>query len=528
MKRPLLVLTLAAVVAGCGGSTLESRLALEASGTSVLAERAVVTVDTNAQRIAILVPTVEGGLARSYIPLSSPMLRLETSPDGVRTFLLTQGTAKTRTAPAVAPELVVITVEGNAAKDVHYTLPPGFGELTVDEEGAYVALTPTNAKSTSLVANPNALAIVDLRAAPSATNPVARSLARNAAIAAPLAFSPELTTPKGTRRFLLGIGPREATLIDLAAAFGAVPTADTKIPLTSAGATASLLPSAVRFDDGEPGLDDDARVAFSLSSEGSILTATLLANDAPLAGEGDLRALVNLTDMGATVSDFTFLPTAEGRRIAALTPSRQRAVLADPATSLTTPVPLARAYNGLRVVPGASTSTVMLTASGGTTAAVALWDIPRTADQPYRAVEAVVDVTSLSDVLPIPGSSTRFLIVSAAGSELVALDTSTRTATPVMTTRQSSVALSRDGLRAYIVPRYGDAAFASLSLQNFTSTELSAGAPSGAFGELRRADGSPVVALVHGATSSSLSLFDPLHPEALGKRWDDLLVEGVR
>jgi len=528
MHRPLLVLVLAATIAGCSGSNLDSALAVAESGTSVLAERAVVTVDANAQRIAVLVPTVEGGLARSYIALSSPMLRLETSPDGARTFLLTQGIAKTRTTPAVAPELVVITVEGNAAKDVHYTLPPGFGALTIDEAGAYVALTPSSAPSSSLVVNPNALAIVDLRLAPSATNPVARSLERTAGLTTSLTFSPELTTPKGKRRFLLGVGPRDVSLIDLGAAFGAVPAADTKIALTSAGATGSLVPSGVRFDDGEPALDDDARVAFSLASEGSILTATLLANDTPLPGEGDLRALVNLTDMGGVVSDFDFLPTADGRRIAALTPSRQRAVLADPTTSLTTRVPLARAYNGLRIVPGASTSTVMLTASGGSTAAVALWDIPKTADQPYRAVEGVVDVSSLSDVLPIPGSSTRFLVVSSQGSELVALDTSTRTVTPVRTARQSGVVLSRDGLRAYIVPRYGDAAFASLSLQNFTSTELSAGAPAGVFGELRRADRSPVVAFVHGSTSSSLSIFDPLHPEALGKRWDDLLVEGVR
>jgi hypothetical protein len=50
----------------------------------------------------------------------------------------------------------------------------------------------------------------------------------------------------------------------------------------------------------------------------------------------------------------------------------------------------------------------------------------------------------------------------------------------------------------------------------------------GAFGELRRADGSPVVVLLHGAASESLTLFDPFRSDALGARWDDVLVEGVR
>ena len=527
MRQPLLALVAAASLVGCAGS-LDNPLAVVASGTSVVAERAVVTVDSNAHRVAVLVPTVEGTLARSYVSLKSPLVSLVTSSDGARTFVLTAGVAKTRTTPAVAPELIVFAVDGVAVTDVHYTLPSGVGELTLDPAGAYAAVTPARSGNSALVVNPNALAIVDLHRTPSATNPLVRSLERNASLAASLSFSPELLTPKGARRFLVGIGPREAALIDLAAAFGSVAAADTKIPLTSSGATSSLVPSAVRFDDGEALLNDDARIAFSLSGEGSILTATLLGNDAPLAGESDLRAVVNLTDVGAPVSDFAFLPTPEGRRIAALTPSRQRAVLADPATSLTTRVPLARAYNGLRVLPGATSSTVMLTASGGSTGAVALWDIPMTSDQPYRAVEAVVNVRSLDEVKSVPGSATTFVVVSAGGSEIVVLDTSTRTSTPVVTSTSTAVSLSRDGLRAYIVPRDGESSFASLSLKNLTSSSFSAGAPSGIFGEIRRADGSPVVVFVQGSASTSLSMFDPLHPEDLGKRWDDLLVEGVR
>jgi hypothetical protein len=525
LRHPLFALSL--FVAGCN-ETIENPLDKPRTAVTVIADRAVVTADEAAKRIVVIVPSADGELTRTYLPLTSPPRQMLVSDDGARVFVLTEGVAKTRTAPAVAPELVVVAVSGSAVSDVRYPMASNLGRLWLDPLGTYVAVTSTSSDAGALVSNPDALALVKLDAPPSATNPAVRTLARNANVGNSLVFSPTLTTPRGAKRFLVGIGAREVALVDLAAAFGGSPVPDAKVPLTSAGATASLQPSAVRFDDGDPATSDDARLAFSLAGEGSILTATLASNEAPAAGESDLRAVVNLTDVGAPVSDFDFLVTAEGRRIAALTPTKRRAVLADPSTSLTTPVPLARAYASLRVLPAADRTTVLLAQPGGSTAAVALWDVPLTADQPYRAVESVVDVGNLETVRPIPGSASKFLVTASSGRELVVLDAATRSASPVRVADASSVLLARDGQRAYVVPSYGPTTFASVSLQTFASTAFTAGDPRGTVGELRRADGSPLVAVVHGTDGASLSLFDPLRPDALGVRWDDLHLDGVR
>jgi hypothetical protein len=527
MRTALSSLALATAVAGCNAS-IANPLDLPRASVTVIAERAVVAADTHAKRVAVLVPGVEGTLARTYLPLASPPVQVITSDDGARTFVLTAGVEKTRTAPAIAPELIVIGVAGSSVVEARYPMPRGSARLWLDPLGAYVAVTPAAAGSGALVTNPDALALVKLDAPASATNPVVRSLVRSESVSEAIVFSPSLTTPRGAKRFLLGVGVREVALVDLAAAFTAAPAPDTKVPLTSSGATSSLRPLKVRFDDGDPAATGDARLAFALAGEGSILTATLAANDAPAAGESDLRAIVNLTDVGAPVSDLDFLATPDGLRIAALTPSRARAVLADPATSLVTPVPLARAYASLRVLPSSSGSTVLLAQPGGSTGAVALWDVPRTADQPYRAVEPVVDVAKLASVRPIPGSSTRFLVTGEGGYELVVLDVATRATTAVDVAGASSVQLSRDGERAYVVPASGATTFAALNLRTFAASPFAAGLPRGAVGELRRADGTPVVAVIHGDAGASLSLFDPQRPEALGVRWDDLLTEGVR
>lgn len=525
--RSFAAVALSLMLAGCSES-LENPLDLAPSGASVIADRAVVTADANAKRLSVLVPGAEGRLARTYLPLASPVDSMTASADGARVFVITTGLEKTRTAQAVVPELIVISVAGSSVVDARYPIPAGVGRITLDPEGTYAALWSSSARSSGLVSNPDVLAIVKLDAPASSANPVVRSLARQASITNPLVFSPALTTPRGVKRFLVGIGPRDVAMIDLAAAFSGSPSPEVKVPTTSAGATTALVPSLVRFDDGDPGASDDARVAFALAGEGSILTATIAANDAPAAGESDLRTIVNLTDVGAPVSDLDFLVTAEGRRIAALTPAKRRAVLADPVTSLTTPVPLARPYDALRVLPGATASTVLLSQTGGSTGAVALWDVPKTAEQPYRAVEAVVDVDRLDAVRPIPGSSTKFLVTAASGSRVVVLDVATRETRVAQVSGSSTVLLARDGARAYVVPTYGAVTFVSLPLQTLVPSPFSAGAPAGIVGELRRADGSPLVAVVHGTSSESLSLFDPLRPESLGVRFDDLLTEGVR
>ncbi len=527
MRRALSVAFTAVSLAGCGDD-LSNPYAATAQGSVVFADRAVVHHDGGLARLTVVVPTLAGGIARTHVALRSPALRIESSADGARVFVLTQGIEKSRTRQAVAPELLVISVEGEAVASKSYPLPVGFGNIVADPEGAYVALVPGAVASSSVVSNPNALALVKLDAPPSAQNPVVRSATRANTVAAPLVFSPTLTTPRGAKRFLVAIGPREVALVDLAAAFVAEAAPDLTIPLTSAGATSTLVPSKLRFDDGEPSATDDARLAFALANDTSLLTATIASNESPAAGESSLRAVVNLTDVGADVSDLAFVATPEGRRIAVLTPWRQRAILADPQTSLTTSVPMPYAYDSLRVMPGATTSTIMLAQHRGANGAVALWDIPKTANQPYRAVETIVDVSSLEAVIPVPGSETKFLVQSASATELILLDVATRERKSITAPTLGRIVLAKDGQRLYIAPRFGDVSCATVSLANLTSWSFAAGSSVAGLGEIRRSDGSPVILLTHGNAQEGLTLFDPTRPEALGARWDDALVEGVR
>jgi hypothetical protein len=186
------------------------------------------------------------------------------------------------------------------------------------------------------------------------------------------------------------------------------------------------------------------------------------------------------------------------------------------------------AYDSLRVMPGATTSTIMLSQRRGSNGAVALWDIPKTANQPYRAVESLVDVRSLDAVIPVPGTTTKFLVQSASATELVVFDVATRERKSVTAPPVGRLLLSRDGQRLYIAPRHGNVSCGTVSLANLTSWGFAAGSPVASFGEVRRADGSPVVVLTHGNANESVTLFDPTRSDALGVRWDSVLVEGVR
>lgn len=224
-------------------------------------------------------------------------------------------------------------------------------------------------------------------------------------------------------------------------------------------------------------------------------------------------------------------------RLAALVPSIASAVLVDPDTGDTTRVSLPDAYSKLSLVTnvlgGTGTDVAMLWAGGnGAAPGVALWTLGRTVGQPYRSVEVLPisqSIRAVDDVATQPRLKVLETANPSMGGFLV-LDLVARTASPLQTIGEASLAIAPDGLRLWAFARHGTN-LAKLDFSNLSPQPLTTDAPIEAVYDVARqsagGDGGRSLVAIHLQGTVGATVFDALAPDtATSRRIPALLLEG--
>jgi hypothetical protein len=205
-------------------------------------------------------------------------------------------------------------------------------------------------------------------------------------------------------------------------------------------------------------------------------------------------------------SDAAFVRTDGGRlALAVLVPTRSKAVVIDPSTSLTQDVALPAPYRRLSLVTGQATATapavpstvdVALLWDGGATTSggVSFWELGRTAGQPYRSVETVGVTTGVSSVLDVDGNHPELKILGTNAATFFLLNLKTRTSAPFLTsTAGVAITSSVVGDRAWAyVPHTSE--LSVIDLQNLHPERMRIDREISAVFEIAAVDNSPPTA----------------------------------
>jgi len=322
--------------------------------------------------------------------------------------------------------------------------------------------------------------------------------------------------------------------------------------LNSADGTTNVSPSAVLIDDGDLERTDDTRIAVRTNEAGIfLLTLAPLPDGKKGTVPNDFDIVVNIIGLNTTPSDFAFVRTDAGRRLAVLEPSQNRASLIDPDTTVVTPVPLPTGYGSMAVVTERtgtdSTGSDIALLWGGYSAAigVAFWSLGKSVDEPYRSIEVLAGVSStVGEVVDVPAppdpslqtdlSMLKVLVPSYLSTgygggtgAFYVLDLSHRTATPLFTSaNRLSMTLSRDGQRAWFFQE-GTTKLAKVDLKTLHPVNLYLDQAAKKVFDVRTQKGGNAVIALHEVGNYAVTVFDAASPDdANAARYVGLLQGG--
>lgn len=433
MRRLLLPVSLATVSLACGGRDPFWDLPVNGVVESALRD-AVAIVDAPAHRVVLLTTDAGRQVYRTEVPIQRGTRTVRVAPDRSKLFIVSEGDGDARPPEGAAPQgpaLEIVT--RGAAQPTVYPLSEPLGGLALDPLGQWAVLY-ADEQSSSLVRNPNELLLVDLSRPPASgntPNPLPHTLRSFGGRPQRFTFTDALSLPGGMRRLLLVETEQDVAVVDLSRPSDPEIT----IQLTSGQSATRPRPAGIAVSDGDAG-PEDARVAIRLESDPTVVIAQLT----PGTGR-DYSVTLNLVDVGGRCSDAQFVRTDNGAlALAALVPSRSKAVLIDPATNLAQDVALPAPYSQLSLVTaqvdgaGARTSTVdvaLLWNGGG--GGVAFWELGRTAGRPYRSVETVGITAAVTSVSDVGGMHPALKVLQTKESAFFLLDLQSRTSSPFLT-----------------------------------------------------------------------------------------------
>jgi hypothetical protein len=461
------------------------------------------------------------------------------SPGGDRLYVLAQGVRPRLKPEDDAPAVWVYDGTGGGGLLKKYGLDAPLNGLTVDPEGQFVVVHPSG-DADAFLENPNELVIIDVGKDAGPGNPVVRTLRSYGGTPKRLTFTKKLALPGGERRLLVVETESEVSLLDLYN----LDRPEVTVLLNSADGKTSVSPSALLVDDGDPARTDDTRVAIR-TNEAGLFLLTLVPVPEGKVVPNDFEIVVNIIGLNTTPSDFAFVETDKGRRIAVLEPSQNRASLVDPDTTVVTPVPLPTGYGSMAVVTNRtgtdSTGSDVALLWGGYSAAigVAFWSLGKSVDEPYRSIEVLPGVAStVGEVVdvPAPNDSMKVLVPSylqtgygGGTGAFYMLDLGHRTATPLFTSASRlSMTLSRDGQRAWFFQE-GTTKLAKVDLNTLHPVNLYLDQAANEVFDVKSqkgANGSAVIAL-HQVGNYAATVFDAVSPnDANAARYVGLLQGG--
>ena len=280
-------------------------------------EASVALVDRGAGRLLML--PVEAGqkLAPTSIPLPEGFAKAAVTADRKHLLALSRGVVPRRRAGEAGPAAVVVSGGPDPSVEHTFDLSDPLSGVALDPESQFAVLYPTAADSPFLE-NPNELVLLDLTRGAASDNPTPRTLRSFGGTPEQFLFTPTLELPGGPTRLLVVGTDRDVSLLDL----GRLSQPEITVRLT--GGSTSVTPAGLVVSDGEPGKEDDARVAVRVASDSNVYLVDLLpvaAADAAAAVQ-PYRAVPNGVFVGGTPSDLAFVRTDGGLRLAAVVPSK--------------------------------------------------------------------------------------------------------------------------------------------------------------------------------------------------------------
>jgi hypothetical protein len=524
-----LSLAVAPLAAGCG-----DRPAVwdtPASGASSYGlEKAVALIDAPANRVVALGVDADGALTSTRLPIGHGVAAAKVGPGGGRLYVLTAGHRSTLgdTQPDESPRLTIIdgTTTPATKRDIDLDLLTApLDGLTIDPTERWAVLYAASGTGGAFVANPNELVVVDL-AATTGTG-AARSKVLHSFGGHPekLTFTPELLLPKGPSHLLIVQSAQDFALVSL----DALDRPEVTVRLADATAVTRPHPAEIVVDDGEAARSDDARIGIRFDNGTSVMTLQL----EPATGENGYAPTINLADVGGVPSAIAFVRTDGGLRLAALVPARQRAVLVEPATTITSEVTLPASYQQLSLVTAtagapAGADVALLWNGSGTQAGVAFWELGKAAGLPFRSIETVGIDAKVDGVRDVPGKNAALKLLStAAAGAFYVLDLGDRTATPLLTAASNvTLSVSPTGERVWAyVPGGFDLAMTGLPDKHVTTLKVDSTVA--AAYEIAGAGGAPSLVVLHAGAGEGATVFDGRMPDEAHRRiYGALLTEG--
>jgi hypothetical protein len=523
-----LVLALAPLALGCGDRP-DVWDAPAAGATSFGLQKAVVLVDQPADRLVSLGVAADGTLTTTRLPTGRGVVAAKVGPSGGRLYVLTAGHrgGLGDPRPDEKPRLTIVdgTTSPATSRDIELgLLTAPLDGLAIDPTERWAVLYAASGTGGAFVTNPNELVVVDLAA--TAGPSAARSKVLHSFGGHPekLIFAPELLLPKGPTHLMIVQSAQDFALVTL----DELARPEVTVRLADAAAVSRPRPAEIVVDDGEPARSDDARIGIRFDNGTSVMTLQL----EPAAGENGFAPTINLSDVGGVPSAIAFVRTDGGLRLAALVPARSRAVLVEPATTITTEVTLPTGYQRLSLVTAAGATAgadvALLWNAGGAQAGVAFWELGKAAGLPFRSIETVGIDAKVDGVRDVPGKNAALKLLSTASAgAFYVLDLGDRTATPLLTASPNvTLSVSPTGERVWAyVPGGFDLAVTGLPDKHVTTLRVDSAVAS--VYEIEGAGGEPALVVLHGGGGVGATLFDGRQPEDAGRRiYGALLTEG--
>lgn len=408
------------------------------------------------------------------------------------------------------PEEATLTVVGGGAEDGArlYTIGSPFNALAQSADGRFaVAFFREGAGLERLLFNPNEVAIVDLDAEPSATNPVLRTVRSFGGVPTDVTFSPLMDIAGESGRSLaLVSSPAYVTLLDL----DHPERSEITVRLTLEGDARLIRPSQFVFDP------DTANIYLRGDSADDIYVLSLVEVPSDERVSNDFRPIVNQLGAGRQPSDMALYDVGAGPRLLVVAPGSSEAVVIENTSNATTTLPLGfpasevLRYRGVAPGDPEVRERALLIPADDRSAMVAFVDLELLEERGGRNIETMTLTQLIRGSLRLPDRNLVLLVHSQVGAEGVSLlDLEERTIAPIFAeVSLGNAQFDAEGTRLWVAAP-GTRRLGWLDLDNFHPGEVRLDAPVGqvfAFGP--GDEGGPTVVVSHAAATGWLTVLD--------------------
>ena len=412
----------------------------------------------------------------------------------------------------VEPEPASLTAlpSDDASSARVYTLGSSFNALAQSEDGRYaIAFYRAGATLDRLLFNPNEIAIVDLTAEPSESNPVLRTVRSFGGVPTQVTFSPELEIAGETgRRLAIVSSPAYVTLLDL----DRPERSEITVRLTLEGDGRSINPSQFLFDPAA------SNIYIRGDSANDIYVLTLVEVPVSERVSNDFRPILNQLGAGRQPSDMLLYDVGRGPRLLVSAPGSQEVVVIDNVANHSTVIPLE--FPAAKIMPyqGAAPGDpevrqrALLLPQDGSSGSLAFLDLELLEERTGRNVEAMVLSRNIVGSIQLPREDLVLLVHSGATNGVSLLDVGTRTVAPIFAeVSLANAHFDAEGNRMWVAAP-GTTRLGWLDLDTFHTGEVRLDSRIEAAYSLSNADGEPIVVVSHPSSAGWLTLLDAVDP----------------